>query len=117
LQEGARDSDFQLLQQTPELCQFPDFLETANLLDSLDLVISVDTAVAHLALSQGIDTWVLLPYAADWRWLEPDVEENPWYPAARTFRPRSAGATLTEMWTSVLLDVRDSLRTWLSHTV
>jgi tetratricopeptide (TPR) repeat protein len=62
-----------------------DFADTAALIDALDGVISVDTAVAHLAGAMGKPTWLLLPFAADWRWLR-DREDSPWYPTIRLFR-------------------------------
>jgi hypothetical protein len=67
-----------------------DFGETAAVVSHLDLVISVDTAVAHLAGALGKPTWVLLPYTADWRWLE-DRDDSPWYPSIRLFRQRTWG--------------------------
>ncbi len=62
-----------------------DFAETAALVSCLDLVISVDTSVAHLSGALGRPTWILLPYVADYRWLL-DREDTPWYPTARLFR-------------------------------
>jgi ADP-heptose:LPS heptosyltransferase len=67
-----------------------DFSDTAALMANLDLVISVDTAVAHLAGSMGKPVWLLLPYAADWRWLL-DRDDSPWYPTMRLFRQKSPG--------------------------
>ena len=61
-----------------------DFQDTADLIAGLDLVISVDTAVAHLAGAMGKPVWVLVPFVADWRW--PEREPNPWYPSARVLR-------------------------------
>lgn len=61
-----------------------DFLDTADIIAGLDLVISVDTAVAHLAGAMGKPVWVLVPFVADWRW--PEREPNPWYPTARIWR-------------------------------
>jgi Tfp pilus assembly protein PilF len=73
--------------QTPELTGFST---TAALLDTLDLVISVDTAAAHLSATQGIPTWLLLPFVVDWRWNQPAPSGEPgstaWYPSARLFR-------------------------------
>jgi Flp pilus assembly protein TadD len=67
-----------------------DFADTAALIAELDLVISVDTAVAHLAGAMGKPVWLLLPYAPDWRWrLERD--DSPWYPTMRLFRQKAAG--------------------------
>jgi Flp pilus assembly protein TadD len=62
-----------------------DFADTAALIEALDGVISVDTAVAHLAGALGKPTWLLLPFAADWRWLR-DREDSPWYPSMKLLR-------------------------------
>ena len=62
-----------------------DFVETAALVSCLDLVITVDTSVAHLSGALGCPTWILLPYTPDYRWLL-DRDDNPWYPTARLFR-------------------------------
>ncbi|HEY8965726.1 MAG TPA: hypothetical protein VIM58_04735 [Candidatus Methylacidiphilales bacterium] len=67
-----------------------DFLDTALRMRELDLVISVDTAAAHLAGALGLPVWVLLPAAPDWRWLR-DRADSPWYPTARLFRQRADG--------------------------
>lgn len=69
---------------SPEATGARDFQDTADLIARLDLVISVDTAVAHLAGAMGKPVWVLVPFVADWRW--PDRSPNPWYPSARIFR-------------------------------
>ena len=70
--------------------QIKDFADTASAVGALDLVISVDTAVAHLAGALGKDVWILLPFSPDWRWLMNRVD-SPWYPSARLFRQQSAG--------------------------
>ena len=82
-----------------------DFAETASALAHLDLVITVDTAVAHLAGALGLPVWILLPYVADWRWLL-DREDSPWYPTARLFRQ-----TPPQAWTSVVQRVAADLTT------
>jgi hypothetical protein len=66
-----------------------DMADTAALLEQLDLIISVDTAVAHLAGALGIPVWLLLPFTADWRWLQAR-EDSPWYPTMRPFGRRSS---------------------------
>nr|WP_249158220.1 tetratricopeptide repeat protein [Bradyrhizobium jicamae] len=73
-----------------------DFADTAAAVAALDLVIAVDTSVAHLAGALGRPVWVLLPYALDWRWLR-DREDSPWYPTMRLFRQRAPQA-----WEGVL---------------
>jgi len=69
---------------------FADFGDTARALRSLDLVISVDTAVAHLAGALGRPVWLLLPRVADWRWFG-DGQDTPWYPTMRLFRQTADG--------------------------
>ena len=76
-----------------------DFAETAAIIDSLDLVITVDTSLAHLAGALGKQVWTLLPFAADWRWMR-DRTDTPWYPTMRLFRQATAGD-----WDSVIADV------------
>jgi len=68
-----------------------DFADTAALVANLDLVISCDTAVAHLAGALGKPVWVLLPFVPDWRW-QLGRADSPWYPTMRLFRqPRPGG--------------------------
>jgi tetratricopeptide (TPR) repeat protein len=80
-----------------------DFAETAAAILHLDLVISVDTSVAHLAGALGRPVWLLLPNAPDWRWLL-EREDSPWYPTARLFRQRKAGD-----WSGVARQVATAL--------
>jgi len=70
--------------------ELTDFADTAAVIASLDLVITVDTAVAHLAGALGKPVWTLLAFASDWRWLL-DRSDSPWYPTMRLFRQRTAG--------------------------
>ncbi len=70
--------------------ELTDFAETAGAISALDIVITVDTAVAHLAGSLGKPVWLLASYAADWRWLL-DREDTPWYPTMRIFRQQRPG--------------------------
>jgi hypothetical protein len=81
-----------------------DFAETAALVSCLDVVITVDTSVAHLAGALGRPTWILLPYSPDYRWLL-DRDDSPWYPTARLFRQTEA-----RDYVSVLERVRAELQ-------
>jgi hypothetical protein len=67
------------------------FLDTAAVMQNLDLVVTSDTAIAHLAGALGVPVWVALTFAPDWRWLV-DREDSPWYPSMRLFRQRRLGA-------------------------
>jgi ADP-heptose:LPS heptosyltransferase len=84
LQKGpaSAQTGLELIDFTSEL---NDFADTAGLINALDLVITVDTAVAHLAGALGKPVWVLLPMCADWRWLT-ERSDSPWYPTMRLFR-------------------------------
>ena len=83
--------------------QLSDFADTAAVLANLDLVISVDTAVAHLAGALGKPVWILLTHAPDWRWLL-NREDSPWYPTARLFRQPAPGD-----WSAVIAQVANEL--------
>ena len=80
-----------------------DFADTAGLMANLDLIVSVDTAAAHLAGALGLPVWLLLSYAPDFRWLL-DREDSPWYPSMRLFRQRRLGD-----WSHLLARVRTEL--------
>jgi ADP-heptose:LPS heptosyltransferase len=81
-----------------------NFAETAALLQALDLVITVDTSVAHLAGALGRPVWILLPHAPDWRWMLQRTD-SPWYPTARLYRQPAIGA-----WGPVLDRVHQDLQ-------
>jgi Flp pilus assembly protein TadD len=81
----------------------PDLSATAAAIVDLDLVITIDTSIAHLAGALGRPFWLLLSYAPDWRWLL-DRDDTPWYPTARLFRQPAPGD-----WTSVVNEVRHEL--------
>ena len=83
--------------------RFADFHDTAALIQELDLVVTVDTAVAHVAGALGRPVWVLVPTVPDWRWLI-DRDDSPWYPTMRLFRQR-----LDEDWSGVVGRVREAL--------
>jgi hypothetical protein len=67
-----------------------DFLDTARAIARCALVITVDTSIAHLAASMGAETWILLPFAAEWRWMQAR-DDSPWYASARLWRQERAG--------------------------
>lgn len=86
-----------------------DFADTAAMISQLDLVIAVDTAVAHLAGAMGWPVWVMLPFAPDWRWLQ-QGEATPWYPTARLFRQDAPGD-----WSGVIRKLCAALQVWLAN--
>jgi tetratricopeptide (TPR) repeat protein len=94
LQKDVPDKDRRALRHDPPIVDLSeslnDFSDTAALIAQLDLVISVDTAVAHLAGALGRPVWILLPFHPDFRWLR-DREDSPWYPTARLFRQSRDG--------------------------
>jgi ADP-heptose:LPS heptosyltransferase len=109
LQKDADENDLAQLQDAaPELLvcgdELTDFAATAAAISALDLVITVDTAVAHLAGALGKPVWIMLPFAADWRWLV-ERTDSPWYPQAQLFRQQEAGdwAELTDRVREALL--------------
>jgi ADP-heptose:LPS heptosyltransferase len=117
---AARDATFYSLQVGPAAAQaanppagmnlvdhsaeLKNFADTAALVGQLDLVISTDTAPAHLAAALGKPAWILLRYAPDWRWLL-GREDSPWYPSARLFRQSRAGE-----WGEPIERIADALR-------
>ena len=87
-----------------------DFTDTAEIVANLDLVISIDTSVAHLAGAMGKPVWVLLSKSADWRWLL-ERDDSPWYPTARLFRQSTMGN-----WQDVISGVERELRGLVAKT-
>ena len=81
-----------------------DFRDTAALVALMDVVITVDTSIAHLAGGMGKTAWILLPFSPDWRWLL-DRDDSPWYPSAQLFRQPRPGD-----WDTVLERVAAELR-------
>jgi hypothetical protein len=94
LQKEIGEADLALLRQDGRAAFYGDdlrdFSDTAALLDLMDLVITVDTSVAHLSGAMGKPVWVLLTYSPDWRWLL-DRDDSPWYPSARLYRQDKVG--------------------------
>ena len=108
LQKDPRPGDAAMLQEQDDIidltADLSDFTETAALVSCLDLIITVDTSVAHLAGAIGRPTWILLPYTPDYRWLL-DRTDSPWYPSVRLFRQSE-----TREYESVIDRVRDELQ-------
>lgn len=108
LQNDCTDSESQILSANGVVSYnniIKDFSDTAGLVHHLDVVLSVDTAVAHLAGAMGRPTWVMLnAYALDWRWLL-NRDDSPWYPSARLFRQPAMGD-----WASVIKKINQYLK-------
>jgi hypothetical protein len=117
LQRGPGTEQLQSVQLTrrvfipdPELDSGPDgFLETAALMTQMDLIVTVDTSIAHLAGALGRPVWVALKYAPDWRWLL-GREDSPWYPTMRLFRQAAPG-----QWTPVFAAIAEEVRRIVSE--
>jgi tetratricopeptide (TPR) repeat protein len=107
LQKDVRPDERSMLNDRSDLLHFgdalTDFSATAALIANLDLVISVDTSVAHLAGALAKPVWILLPFTPDWRWLL-DRLDSPWYPTARLFRQDG-----TRTWDGVIARVHQAL--------
>ena len=110
VQRELRQADAAILAREPRIAdlggELADFSDTAAVLALADLVICVDTSVAHVAGALGRPVWLLLPFQPDWRWTL-DGETSPWYPGMRLFRQSSPGE-----WTNVIAQVRDQLALW-----
>ncbi len=107
LQKDIREKDVAALRQDGRIAFFGDdlrdFSDAAALLDLMDLVVTIDTSVAHLAGAMGKPVWILLPHNPDWRWLL-DRHDSPWYPSARLFRQQQIGN-----WAQVIDQVKSEL--------
>jgi hypothetical protein len=106
LQKEHREADARLLAASAVRdlsAQLADFTDTAALCAAMDVVVAVDTSIAHLAGALGKQVWVLLPEASDWRWLV-ERSDSPWYAGARLYRQQ-----LGEDWSAVLARVRADL--------
>ena len=112
LQKDFSDRDHALLNDQQKIRCFgneiKDFSDTAALCDLMDVIISVDTSVAHLAASLGKPTWILLPYTPDWRW-QLDRQDNPWYPSVKLYRQE-----IIYDWDAVLAKVTVDLKAELT---
>ncbi len=106
IQKESGSRQLPIVNVGPELGCFED---TAAVIENLDLVISIDSAVAHLAGAMGKQVWLLLPYAAEWRWPRKGTSTY-WYPSMRIFRQSRLG-----QWSDVIDEVRAELSLTLSH--
>ncbi len=108
LQKEIPDQDRQVLEATPEINRLgeklSDFGDTAALIENLDMIITVDTVIAHLAGALGKPVWIMLRHSGEWRWLL-DRRDSPWYPSARLFRQKSPGD-----WAGVVSDITQELQ-------
>jgi tetratricopeptide (TPR) repeat protein len=108
LQKEPREADARCLSTNPAIVNFADrltdFSDTAALCECMDLVISVDTSVAHLSAALGVKTWILVPFNPDWRWLL-NRDDSPWYPSVTLYRQQQIGD-----WNGVLQQVAADLR-------
>ena len=107
LQKDVPADDLPLLQDSPMTtflgARQADLADAAAMIELVDLVITIDTSIANLAGAMGRPTWVLLPFAADWRWMV-GRQDSPWYPTARLFRQPAPGD-----WDSVVTQVVQAL--------
>lgn len=107
LQKEFRDDDLVTVAELPMVKThadaISDFADTAALISLMDIVISVDTSVAHVAGALGKPFWLMLPATPDWRWLL-NRADSPWYPSARLFRQSGAGE-----WEGVIMEIRAAL--------
>lgn len=110
LQKEVSPTEAAILAEMPSICnvgpKLADFTDTAAVIEQLDLVVTVDTSVAHVAGALGKAVWVLVPAVADWRWLLRRAD-SPWYANARLFRQAHPGD-----WSGVLHDVQAALSAW-----
>src|SRR6202012_1980374 len=107
LQTQLREDDLRAMESndtiTSVASNLKSFTDTAALIETLDLVVSVDTSVAHLSGALGKTAWILLPFSPDWRWML-ERRDTPWYPTATLYRQPAPSD-----WRSVLTDVRQDL--------
>ena len=103
-----------MLAARPDILHFgealKDFTDTAALIGALDLVISVDTSVAHLAGALAKPVWIMLTYVPEWRWLL-ERADSPWYPTARLVRQDERRA-----WDGVVSRIREALSGFIQNT-
>src|SRR6185437_5672234 len=107
LQRDVREHDRKTLSSTELIAsvdELQDFTTTAALCECMDVIITVDTSVAHLSAALGRKTWILLAHTPDWRWMR-DRSDTPWYPSVRLYRQKIA-ADWAEVFAQVAADLR-----------
>jgi len=117
VQKISDASEFELCPEGLSITTFgPDFdttngafMDTAALMKNLDLVITVDTSIAHLAGGLGVPVWMMLPYSVDWRWIAKRTD-SPWYPTMRIFKQQKP-----MNWVPVVQDVADALQNLVGY--
>ena len=113
LQKEIPDQDKRVIESMPKITclgdKLSDFADTAAVIENLDMVIGVDSAVAHLAGAQGKPVWIMLRHSGEWRWLL-ERSDSPWYPTAQLFRQKKPGD-----WAGVVSDITQQLQTLMVH--
>jgi len=113
LQKDINSSDAQYLIKHPEINslgnEIKDYADTAAIIEMMDIIISVDTSLIHLAGTLGKRSYLMLPYSSEWRWLQ-ERQDSPWYPSIKIFRQESPGD-----WKSVLLKLRNQILEDYNH--
>jgi tetratricopeptide (TPR) repeat protein len=114
LQKEIPDQDRPVIESMPKIScpgeKLSDFADTAALIENLDMVICVDSAVAHLAGALGKPVWIMLRYSGEWRWLL-ERSDSPWYPTARLFRQKKPGD-----WAGVVSHITQQLQALIVHS-
>ena len=105
----SEDSKLDILDLSNEL---HDFSDTAALIENLDLVITVDTSVAHLSGALGKETWILNRYNTCWRWFSDHRTSSPWYPSVRIFTQKEPG-----QWEGVMSEVVIELKNYIKNNI
>ncbi|HEX4676252.1 MAG TPA: tetratricopeptide repeat-containing glycosyltransferase family protein [Steroidobacteraceae bacterium] len=112
LQKDVREADQAALDSNPAILSYADdlldFTDTAALCECMDIVVTVDTSVAHLSGALGLPTWLLLAYTPDWRWIL-GRNDTPWYPSVKLYQQKAAG-DWTEVFSRVAADLRREFR-------
>jgi ADP-heptose:LPS heptosyltransferase len=108
IQKDVRQEDVKCLIENPEIKylgnDLVDFDDTAAIIDSMDLIISVDTSIAHLAGAMKKPIFILLPFSPEWRWMT-EGDSSPWYPTIKIYRQPTKGD-----WKSIIYQIMNHLK-------